>query len=243
MDKMEKTFDTRESWSMFRNKGHHWIVFHSPRYADPFWIASFNRRVNRVEYFCPPKHPVSGQGIDEISCPLGHPLDQLLLMYFFARRQGILTHSAGVILNGKAYLFAGASGAGKSTFSQLLVQARAGKMLSDERMIVRDIKGETIAFGTPWAGTAGIARNGSAPLAGIFLLKHGKSNRIRKIEAASAADRLLPLSSVPWYDLDTAASIIAFAKRLTNRVPAYEFRFTPDCSAVEFLRKFLKVSS
>jgi hypothetical protein len=113
-------------------------------------------------------------------------------------------------------------------------------MLSDERMIVREIKGEMNAFGTPWAGTAGIARSGSAPLAGIFFLKHGKSNRIEKLDAAAAADRLLPLASIPWYDPDTAAPIITFAKRIFAVVPAWEFSFTPDRSAIDHFRKSIK---
>jgi hypothetical protein len=107
-------------------------------------------------------------------------------------------------------------------------------------MIVREIKGGMVAFGTPWAGTAGIARAGCAPLAGIFFLKHGKNNRMEKLDAAAAADRLLPMASVPWYDPDTAAPIIAFAKRLMARVPAYEMRFMPDGSAIDFFRDFLK---
>ena len=96
------------------------------------------------------------------------------------------------------------------------------------------------AFGTPWAGTAGIARDGSAPLAGIFFLKHGKYNRIEKLAASVAADRLLPLASIPWYDPDTLAPIVAFAKRLAAKVPVYELSFIPDSSAVRFFWNFVK---
>ncbi len=176
-----------------------------------------------------------------VSLPLVYPLDQLLLMYFLARRKGILTHAAGIARRGKAFIFPGVSGAGKSTFSGLLLQAGTGKMLSDERIIVREIDGVMQAFGTPWAGTAGIACNASAPLAGIFFLKHGKSNRIEKLDAGAAADRLLPMASIPWYDPDTMAPIVAFAKRLAARVPAYEMSFTPDRSAIDlFLKNIIK---
>ena len=78
-----------------------------------------------------------------IDLPLMYPLDQLLLMYYLSKRKGLLVHAAGMVLGGRVYLFAGVSGAGKSTISELLVRARIGKVLSDERMIVREIRGRS----------------------------------------------------------------------------------------------------
>ncbi|HEX7502511.1 MAG TPA: hypothetical protein VF451_03745, partial [Acidobacteriota bacterium] len=145
--------------------------------------------------------------------------------------------------NGKALIFPGCSGAGKSTFSQMLAEARIGKLLSDERMIVREMDGTMQAFGTPWAGTAGIARDGRAPLAGIYFLTHGRDNRVEKLAAAEALDKLLPLVSIPWYDPETMVPIIAFAKRLVAKVPAFEMSFKPDRSAIDFFRTFTKKPS
>jgi hypothetical protein len=235
LEGMRRIFDTRESWALFDDEKRLWAVYHPQLHARPFWVAGFDRRANRVDYFF--------VGPDEPIHPVSYPLDQLLLMYFFARRKGILTHAAGIVRGGKAFIFPGASGAGKSTLSLLLAASRAGKILSDERMIVREIDKNIMAFGTPWAGTAGIARASSAPLAGIFFLKHGTSNRIKDLDPDVAADHLLPLASIPWYDPDTAMPIIAFAKRLAAKVPAYEMSFTPDRSAIDFFWKFIKKTS
>jgi len=227
---------------MHRDGKNYWLSLAPHRRENPLWVARFIPGVRRVDLYCQAE-PREKNGKRAINLPLVYPLDQLLLMYYFSRRRGILTHAAGMVRGGKAFIFPGASGAGKSTFSELLVEARIGKMLSDERMIVREIAGTMQAFGTPWAGTAGIARDGSAPLAGIFFLKHGKSNRIEKLDASAAADRMLPMISVPWYDPDTAAPIIVFAKRVFALVPAYEFRFTPDRSAIDLFWKFVKKTS
>lgn len=230
MATMKKIFDTRESWSLYADEKRFWAVYQPPLQAAPFWVAGFDRRASRVDFHSPaadgPVHPVA------------YPLDQLLLMHYFAGRKGLLTHAAGWVHGGKAHLFAGASGAGKSTISELLAAAETGKMLSDERMIVREIRGKMTAFGTPWAGTAGIARSGQAPLAGIFFLKHGKTNRIEKLEPAAAADRLLPMISIPWYDADVAAPVIAFARRVCAAVPCHEYSFTPGRAAVDFIAEF-----
>jgi len=236
---LEKLFDTQDSWSLYRAGKSYWLDLAPALSEKTLWSARFDHGARRVDLYClPGAECIHGQRV--VSLPLVYPLDQLLLMYFLARRKGILTHAAGVALGGKAFIFPGVSGAGKSTFSGLLVEARRGRMLSDERIIVREVDGVMRAFGTPWAGTAGIARAGSAPLAGILFLKHGKSNRIERLDAAAAADRLLPVASIPWYDPDTAAPIIAFAKRLMARVPAYEMSFTPDGSAIDFFQDFIR---
>ncbi len=243
LDGMKKVYDTGESWSMFEDADHLWISLHPSRHAKPFWVARFDRRVKRVEYYCGLPGAKTGKKPMEIVHPVYYPLDQLLLMHFLAGRKGIMVHAAGVVKGGKAAIFPGASGAGKSTFSQLLAKAGTGRLLSDERLIVREIDGILRAFGTPWAGTAGIARNGSAPLAGIYFLKHGQGNEMRKLDNAEALEKMLPLVSIPWYDPDTVSSIITFIKRLVAKVPAYEMSFTPGPTAVDHFWKFLKAPS
>lgn len=228
---------------MYRDEKNFWITMAPPQHAEPFWIARFDRKASRVTVYCRSVLPAPGKKKADLELPFAYPLDQLLLMYFLAARKGILTHAAGVVRNGKAFMFAGASGAGKSTFSQLLADVRIGKMLSDERVIVREIDGIMQACGTPWAGTAGIACNRSAPLAGIYFLKHDQGNHMRKLAAGDALEKLLPLISIPWYDPDIMARIIAFAKHLAAAVPAYEMGFKPDRSAVDFFWQFQKTAS
>jgi hypothetical protein len=242
LDRQEKIFDTQDSWSIYRDGSNFWLCLAPVQHDKPLWIARFVRKVSRVTLYCQSLQPGSGRK-KIVDLPLVYPLDQLLLMHFLATRKGILTHAAGIARGGKAFLFPGASGAGKSTFAQLLAEAGKGRLLSDERMIVREVGGELRAFGTPWAGTAGIARNGSAPLAGIYFLKHGPNDRMKKLAAADALDRLLPVVSVPWYDPETATPIVAFAKRLASEVPAYEMSFTPERPAVDFFWQFLKTAS
>ena len=236
------TFDTGDSWTLHRHGDRYWIQLAPAGCSAPLWIARLERDASRVALYCRPAANVAPDR-ETIDLPLVYPLDQLLMMHYLARRRGMLAHAAGIVIAGKAYLFAGVSGAGKSTFSLLLAAARAGRMLSDERVIVRAVRGGLTAFGTPWAGTANIASPASAPLAGIFLLKHGKANRIEPLEPVAAADRMRRMIAVPWYDPDAAAPIIAFVRKACASVPVNEFRFTPDCSAVAFLKKHLKAGS
>ena len=212
-----------------------------PQHAEPFWIARFDRLVNGLTLFCRPVRRRREKHKAHLELPVMYPLDQLLLMYFLARRRGILTARGRDGQQGKAFIFAAHRAPAKALFPSCWPKPGSGKLLSDERMIVREIDGAMQAFGTPWAGTAGIARNGDAPLAGIFFLKHGRANRIEKLAAAEALDRLLPLVSIPWYDPDAAVARSSPSPSGSSAAaPAYELSFTPDRSAVEFFRQFHK---
>jgi hypothetical protein len=226
LDHLNKLFDTEESWSMRGERDSRWISLHPDRHPEPLWVARFDRGASRVRLWGDP-------------WPLGYPLDQLLMMYHLAGRDGLLAHAAGLILDGRAVIFTGTSGAGKSTLARLFDAGREGKVLSDERMVLRRAGQGFKAFGTPWAGTAGIARNGSAPLAAVVFLKHGRANRVLPVAPRDALDRLLPLCSIPWYEEALVPRIILLCKNLVASVPAYEFRFKADRSAPAAFLKFI----
>ena len=234
LSRLQKTFDTRESWTLFSDPRGFWIRFQSALQADPYWIARSDRQANQVIVYCGPPLVEATEEKNKLSNPVCYPLDQLLLMYHLAYRDGILVHAAGVELEGRGFIFPGCSGAGKSTLTRLFAAARTGNLLSDERVVLRRTGADWQVYGTPWAGTEGIGSNGRAPLAGIFFLKHAAHNQLKKITADNALERLLPILSIPWYDPEVMARVIASAKQLTAKVPSYEMSFTPDNSAVDF---------
>ena len=67
-----------------------------------------------------------------------------------AKQNGFLLHAASAIRNGKAFLFAGVSGAGKTTISRLAPSDAT--LLTDEISYVRKLDGGHVAFGTPFTG-------------------------------------------------------------------------------------------
>jgi hypothetical protein len=240
LSRLHKLFDTRESWSIYSDRKGYWIRFQSACQPDPFWIARFDRQASWAIVYCGSPLPSRRGGGNDLANPICYPLDQILLMYHLAFREGVLAHAAGVELDGRGLIFLGASGAGKSTLSRLFADSRLGKLLSDERTALRLDGTCWQAYGTPWAGTEGIAGNGHAPLARIFFLKQDKKNHMRELNEKEALERLLPVLSIPWYDHEVMSLIIALAKNLVGQVPAYEMSFMPDRSAVDFFQEFQK---
>jgi hypothetical protein len=238
--KLTKIFDSNQSWSMFREDDMYWAVLHPPNREKPFWAARFNRDVEEVTIYC-------GTGLIQekeretiIINPVRYPLDQLLIMYILARHQGAVIHGAGMEMNGKGFIFAGPSGAGKSTLARLFNTAGGRNnpgisVLSDERMVARKINGTFKAYGTPWYGEEGTARNTAMSLSGIFFLNHGGENRVKPLEPRQALEKLLKVTSIPWYDRDVMPGVLLFCEELLTRVPLFDLHFTPGLEIIRFL--------
>lgn len=72
-----------------------------------------------------------------------------------SRERGFLLHASSAVRNGKAFLFTGPSGAGKTTIARLAPSDVV--VLSDEISYVRRVGDGYVAFGTPFAGEWGEA--------------------------------------------------------------------------------------
>jgi serine kinase of HPr protein (carbohydrate metabolism regulator) len=169
--------------------------------------------------------------------PVTYPLDQILMMFFLARNQGVIVHAAGVEMEGKGLIFAGCSGAGKSTLSRLLMNEPGMRVLSDDRIIVRKKRDGFKMHGTPWHGDAGLAENRSVDLKGVFFLKHGVMNEVCQLSHTVAFERLLTVASVPWFERVVTDHILSVCENVAKEIPAYEFAFVPDAGAAEFVQR------
>jgi hypothetical protein len=144
-----------------------------------------------------------------------------------AQAGGFLLHGASAIRNGKAFLFSGVSGAGKTTISSLI--PKDAVLLTDEISYVsRD--GETYrGCGTPFAGElARLGENASAPVARLFFLAKGPENRIDPIETPDALRMLLRNILFFADDPDLVKMVFRSACEFLARVPAFRLTFFPD---------------
>jgi hypothetical protein len=169
---------------------------------------------------------------------LEYPLDELLITHYLSLGCGVELHACGMVGAGESFLFAGHSGAGKSTTTRLWTRNVPVEVLSDDRIIVRKENGQFLIHGTPWHGDAAYASPNRAPIRRIFLLEHGTGNRIEPISRSAAVGELLARSFVPFYQPRFVAPVLALLEELVESVPCYRFQFVPDCSAVERILEF-----
>ena len=152
-----------------------------------------------------------------------------------ARQGGFLVHAASAIRCGRAFLFAGVSGAGKTTISRLAPPDAA--LLTDEISYVRRAGNAYEAWGTPFAGElAKVGENQAAPLNTLFLLEKGPENRIEEIAEADAV-RLL-LRNILFFadDPELVSLVFRSACEFVEKVPVRRLIFVPDKSVWEMIR-------
>jgi hypothetical protein len=152
-----------------------------------------------------------------------------------ARQGGFLVHAASAIHHGRAFLFAGVSGAGKTTISRLA--PADATLLTDEISYVRRAGNAYEAWGTPFAGElARVGENQAAPLATLFLLEKGPENRIEEVAAAEAVRLLLRNILFFAEDPELVSLVFRSACEFVEKVPVRRLIFVPDERVWEIIR-------
>jgi len=147
---------------------------------------------------------------------------------------GILIHAASAIRGGRAYLFSGVSGAGKTTISRLAPPDVT--FLTDEISYVLHTPRGYYAYGTPFSGEMAMpGENCSAPLDTIFLLEKGKENRIEPVSPAEALRALMRNILFFAHDHRLVEQVFETAYKLSSEVPIQKLIFAPDPQVWEII--------
>ena len=146
---------------------------------------------------------------------------------------GLFLHASAVVLDGKAYLFSGNSGAGKSTHTRLWQQTfgSGAVVINDDKPALRRIDGRWIVYGTPWCGKDGINENAQAPLAGICYLKQSQKNAICRLTTREATQRILAQTIYKFRDKQRLLKLFDLLDLLLREIPVYELENLPEPAA------------
>jgi hypothetical protein len=152
-----------------------------------------------------------------------------------ANQGGLLVHASSAVKNGKAFLFAGVSGAGKTTISRLAPPSAT--LLTDEISYIRKEADGYVAYGTPFAGElAKPGENVRAPLAALYLLKQGPENRIDPVSAADATRAVLECVLFFAHDTKLVSKVFDSVCELVQTVPVQRLTFLPDSRIWELIK-------
>lgn len=209
--------------------------------CPPTWPArlfELDRGLAHGHLYCDPRTVRQEDGHRAVQA-LERPGFQILHHWRLAQDGGLVVHSAGVVHEGRGLLFAGTSGAGKTTISRLW-NAHGATVLSDERNCLRPAaSGPTQIYGTPWPSVDGFWCNQQADLAAIFLIEHAPQNALQSITGAEAAARLYAFSFVPPFDPLLIAQSLRVAQRIAGAVPCFRLGFVPDPSVIDCVLRVL----
>ena len=142
-------------------------------------------------------------------------------------------HSSVVQYQGRAVLFLGESGTGKSTHTHLwLENIDEATLLNDDSPFLEAGETEIKAWGSPWSGKTPCYRDEVYPVAAIVRLSQAPENRIRPLKTAEAIGALLP-SFPPSFAYEEATSdlLSEILSRIIGQVPIYHLECLPDADA------------
>ena len=151
-----------------------------------------------------------------------------------AEQGGFLVHASSAVRNGRAFLFAGVSGAGKTTMARLAPPDVT--LLTDEISYVSRQEDGYHAYGTPFAGDLGrLGENMRAPLEALYLLRKGTENKVEPVGAAEASRALLENILCFANDSEVVRSVFEAACDFVCRVPIRRLTFVPDARVWEMI--------
>lgn len=231
----QKLFESGAVWQLYQSDSMYMFSLSSKALGPvPYEVAhvrkdwTYGEALLHCGYFDP----------KESIYPLEYPLDELLMVNFLSLGKGAEVHACGVVdPHGNGHLFLGQSRAGKTTLARLWQKEKGITILSDDRIILRQLDEKVWMYGTPWHGEAELASPAKVPLTRIYFLQHGKTNERIQMGTTEAMARLFACSFLPFYSPEAMEFTLGFFEEVTKAVPCYEFRFLPDRRAVEFIQQ------
>ncbi len=148
---------------------------------------------------------------------------------------GFYLHSSAVEYGGKAYLFSGPSGMGKSTHTGLWMSTFGDevKLFNDDKPALRRLEDRWYAYGTPWSGKNHININMKVPLAGICFLKQAPENKIRRLGAAEVMQKILPQTIYRLKEESYMDLLLSHLDKLIREIPIFELENRPEPAAAQ----------
>lgn len=169
------------------------------------------------------------------------PVQLISFLILFAYQLAVLPHrtlvlhSSAVELDGRAVLFLGESGTGKSTQTQLWCSNfSSARLLNDDAPVVRVDNDAVNVYGSPWSGKTPCYNNRMCRVEAFVRVVRDSSDSIERLGALDSLAALLP-SALPTIQkreehLDQLCGLLS---DIIARSPLYTLRCLPDNRAAQ----------
>lgn len=151
----------------------------------------------------------------------------------------LFMHASYIEHGGRAILFSGRCGIGKSTQAQLWKKHRSARIINGDKAGVLVTENAVLACGLPFCGTSGICHNVTTPLGAIVLLEQGESNTVARITGAQALVDVMKNIYLDFALPNEQQMCVDLLLKIFEKVPVYRLTCTPDENAVRVLEEAL----
>jgi len=158
----------------------------------------------------------------------------------FLQREAPILHASYIEFNGKAILFTGPSGTGKSTQAELWVRHAGAEIINGDRALLRKKADSWFAYGYPCCGSSDICLDRTLPLAAVVVLAQGPENRVEELRPSRRVQALFAGTEHYLWDAAETDQALSLAQRLAVEVPVLGLTCRPDGDAVRTLHDYLE---
>ena len=163
-----------------------------------------------------------------------------LTYLYLAQKVGMVAlHSASLLYKGKAWLFSGHSGMGKSTHTNLWKELYDITLLNGDLNLLGLQNGQPVIHGIPWCGTSGIFSTETVPLGGIILLNQAPSNQIEDLtmdkKQLLVSQRLIS----PTWTVDLFEQNMEIVENIVPSIMVCKLHCTKEPNAAAVMKEYI----
>ncbi len=155
-----------------------------------------------------------------------------------AQQMGVFAlHSASILYEGKAWLFSGPSGTGKSTHAAIWNRLYETPVLNGDLNLIGLSGGSPVVYGNPWCGTSGIFTEKTYPLGGVVFLKQAPEDAALPMTPDETCSRALQRLVSPSWTEGQLRCCLSFVEKLSRAVPFFHLACTAKDSAAALIKQ------
>lgn len=154
-------------------------------------------------------------------------------------------HCAYLDFEGKAILFSGPSGIGKTTHTNLWCQylPDQAKVLNGDKCLLSREGSTFYANGWPICGSSGICHNERREVRAVVLLQQAPENRLIEEKKILTFRRVLEQLTVNYWNREFTEAAMTFADSLVSTLPCFTYGCNISREAVDILYQQLITSN
>ena len=163
-----------------------------------------------------------------------------LVFYLLLKKQVLTLHGAMVEADGKAIIFTGQSGVGKTTQARLWRDHKNALVLNGDRSCVYHDGSRWMGFGTPWCGTSGEYCNRQTPIGAVVVVEKDYVNQVEPLEGLARLQSIMPHGQIPFWGGELTEQALQLLDGFLAEIPVLRLRCKPDTQAVDVLAAYLE---
>lgn len=187
---------------------------------------------SRVDFYIKPATD------DSLADDMFHAI-RLAFLYLAQKKGMFAIHSASIVYNGRAWLFSGHSGMGKSTHTAAWNKLYNTPIANGDLNLITISDGVALVHGIPWCGTSNICDTETYPLGGIVLLGRSSTDVVETLSDDEKALLVMQRFISPSWTDEQLSVNIDFSSELIKLVPVCRLKCTKNPSAAGKMKAWI----